>query len=227
MYLKEPFVSSQPEFINKLIQSEYIFSPTTIFETQQHFFSIYSYGIYSFLYLSNQFPPELKTNIQGNQLVVRPVWWEELNSEQRIESRIITIPLPSHWFTKIIHSIFPITMENNLQYYTNEQKKSFQKIYFSCERTFLSWLNSANSPVTVGTFISTIPGGRLIGGIMILTGIIIVLYAIFSYISRIQKIELEDTKDKIKIYDIYGPIGLCLLIFSSWFISWLLIIHVL
>lgn len=224
--LKEPFISTPPAFIEKLVQSEYIFQPYLGINDQQQLFSIYSYGIYSFLYLSNYCPPELTKNTQGNQLVVRPIWWNELNALQGIESRIITKPLPSHWFTALIHSIFHFSGEFNSKYVTKEQKMSFQKIYFSCERTFLSWLGSASSAVTLGAFVATQSGGHLIGGLMILSGIFIVVYAITTYVLRVMKIESQDSKDKIEIYDLYGPVGLCLLVISTWIISWLLIIKV-
>jgi hypothetical protein len=217
IHLKEPFASSPPPFLEDLFGLSLLFQP----QVSTELFSIYSHALYSFR-------STLASSPVDASILPCPSWWEELHSIDDLASLLPSQQSPQHWFARLIHNILSLNPNYKSSVdVTKELKLSFQKIFFSCERTFLSWLGAASYPVTLGLLISRQPGAGVPGGILVLGGVVIVVYAIVTYILRLLALDkVKAVTEDIQFYDLYGPVCLSLFISVSWTISWLIIIGV-
>jgi hypothetical protein len=208
--LKESFSPSHPFLVDLLKLS---FQP----QGSRELFSIYSHAVYSFQPIHMQSHSASDANF-----LPCPPWWSEFATIDDL-TMAPSRHSPKHWFAKLIHNFLPSDPDRESLTQTKEHKLSLQKIYFSCERTFLAWVGAATYPVTLGLLVSLRPGAGVSGGIVVLGGVGIVVYAITTYAMRL--LALENPKaEGMQFYDLYGPVLLSLFISASWAISWLVII---
>jgi hypothetical protein len=211
--LKEPFASAPPPFLEDLFGLSLLFQP----QASTELFSIYSHAVYSFR------PPSVNDSI-----LPCPSWWTELHSIDELATMVPSRPSPQHWFAKLVHKLLSLNpnYESSLDV-TKELKLSFQKIFFSCERTFLAWLGAASYPVSLGLLVSRQPGARISGGLLVLGGIVIALYAIVTYILRLLALDkVKAVTEDIQFYDLYGPVFLSLFMSTALVVAWLILIGV-
>jgi len=97
------------------------------------------------------------------------------------------------------------------------------KVFLACERTFLSWLRAA---VLIGSFSIALFNasshsfeGRLVGFIYVIVSISIATYAWFMFQLRIKRIVARWPGH---FDEIYGPIALCVALFTGVLINFIL-----
>jgi uncharacterized membrane protein YidH (DUF202 family) len=121
-----------------------------------------------------------------------------------------------HWFARLIGVKAKRDIEGNL---LKIQKKAF----FANERTFINWLNAALLVASIGVALATTDNsssGRLVGGLMVSVGVLVVSYGAFAFARRNESLL---SQEGISTQQEYGPVALTgaliVVFFTAYFVG--------
>jgi uncharacterized membrane protein YidH (DUF202 family) len=228
--LRDPFVTNRPQFIVEMEESSLLH--------KQNFFSKYLHAAYSYGLIEGT----------ANSLRIPP-WWSlmKFTSPQFPVPPPVVVTAAAHTMngtgsplhagsethgeSTLLHSPTSAAVSSipwvyrmlgygaNADRATNKVVKVEPKVFFANERTFLSWFNSALFTGSVGIALTQTPGGRLPGGLLLLSGLIIIGYSILTYLQRtFSLVERKPTG----YHDLYGPIILSVVIITVFVLSYFL-----
>lgn len=225
--LRDPFVTNRPKFIVEMEESSLLH--------KQNFFSKYLHAAYCYSlqegtskalrippwwslmkFTSPQFPfPE------SHEVVTNPLRTPSQTGGAKVSPSPDPVPISASataavsstpWFLRVLGY-------GNSSSPTNKVVKVEPKVFFSNERTFLSWFNSALFTGSVGIALTQAQGGRLAGGLLLFAGLIIIGYSILTYLQRtFSLVERKPTG----YHDLYGPIILSVIIIAVFVLSFFL-----
>jgi uncharacterized membrane protein YidH (DUF202 family) len=204
--LREPYISTPPQWLSSLESSSLMH--------KENNFSKYLHGTYQF-YLMHKMSGEMPANLE----LRKPVWYDNMsfmtpqmavvNSEDMAkaklakEKRAAYDTSGSHWFARML----------GMQDVLDDSGKPVRvepKTFFANERTFLSWFNAAIFVSSIGLALAQgTVNGNVLGGLLILIGLIIIVYAIATYNQRTFSLL---NKRSNGYADRFGPVFLALTI---------------
>ena len=168
--LREPFISSPPEWLSELEQSSLLH--------KENNFSKYIHGTYAFHEMCGA----------GSARLRRPLWYSNMEfitpqmavASTTLKDKFMKRDLESqlHWFSKLLGYKDPLGTDG-------KPIRIEPKVFFANERTFLTWFQSALFVSSIGiAIISSDPASRTTGGILLAIGALLIFYAIFTYTQR-------------------------------------------
>jgi SPX domain protein involved in polyphosphate accumulation/uncharacterized membrane protein YidH (DUF202 family) len=192
--LREEFITNPPEWLQDLQKSSLLH--------KENSFSKYVHATYAF------------SHLEGNPLKLRkPCWWDSMvfiSPQMAIKPKVklteheLAVEDASnnqHWFMKML-GFTPDVGEGG------KPSKVEPKTFFANERTFLSWFNSSLFISSIGVAIAADSSKILSGVLLVSVGIMLIFYAVFTYIQRTSSL-LE--RKSAGYVDRYGPIVLALI----------------
>jgi uncharacterized membrane protein YidH (DUF202 family) len=222
--LRDPFVTNRPQFIVEMEES-------SLLHKQNHFskylHAAYSYGLiegtagslrippwWSLMkFTSPQFPVSDAVPVPTTAGTSNPLQPDTTRSDANLTSSSVPAVSSIPWIYRVLG------YGANADRATNKVVKVEPKVFFANERTFLSWFNSALFTGSVGIALTQTPGGRLPGGLLLLSGLIIIGYSILTYLQRtFSLVERKPTG----YHDLYGPIILSVVIITVFVLSYFL-----
>lgn len=192
--LREEFITNPPDWLQDLQKSSLLH--------KENDFSKYIHATYAF------------SHMEGNPLKLRkPCWWDsmvfitpqmaiqpkskltlaEISKEESIKNQ--------HWFMKML-GFSPDVQDGD------KPSKVEPKTFFANERTFLSWFNSSLFISSIGVAIAADSSKFLSGLLLVSVGIMLIFYAVFTYIQRTSSLLERRAGGYV---DKYGPIVLALI----------------
>ena len=199
--LREPFISKPPQWLSDLESSSLLH--------KENLFSKYIHGTYEF-YLSRIETGE----VSRKNVLAKPFWFDALSftspqmpvvsfedikkTKKYLEKK--KSYANAHWCVRLF----------GLQPDVDQSGKPVRvepKTFFANERTFLTWFNCAIFVSSIGIAVASqgAGNGRIEGGLLILIGFLITLYASFTYAQRTFSLL---NKKAAGYADRYGPLVL-------------------
>ena len=190
--LREPYISTPPKWLEDLEASSLLH--------KENNFSKYVHAVYTF------------QDMESNPMKLRkPVWWNsqeftspqlavlsdnEITEQKKREDHRHQI----HWFAKLL-GLDPNVDDDG------RPARIEPKTFFACERTFLTWFNSALFIGSIGVALLTINEG--VADCLIAVSCLIIVYALSTYWQRTRSLL---NKRPSGYHDRYGPFFLATIV---------------
>jgi len=202
--LREPFIDTPPQFIRELCESTLVH--------KQNNFSKFTHATYAFA---------VQDGVVESMKLTKPLWWDEMqfiSPQMPIEARentaIVGIDTGAnkglqdddrHWFAKMFMLGDQPVDENG------KVLRVEPKVFFANERTFLSWFQTALLTCSIGVAVAA-AGHFAVGGILILIGFIVAVYANLTYLQRTTSLVNRVASG---YHDHFGPLMLSCVVISA------------